>query len=167
MFEGRLYKKVYFIAVVYTDNLPHIRIQMATPFKRHFAETLNAKRLFIERGVFNVIARDGINVDNFEDECLNDAIECGAEDIEVFDAAEKKVTFFCEPREFLSVKHKLSIAGHNIEHSECAFIPNTNLIQLNDTELADYKKFKARVMDVEGFDEIYDNVENDDDDNDS
>lgn len=166
LFEGRLYKKVSFIVTIFTDNLAHARIQIATPFKRHSADMTNTKRLFIERGVFNVTARKEISVDNFEDECLTDAIECGCEDIEVYDAAERKVTFFCDAREFLGVRHKLSRAGHQIEHSELVFFPNTALAQLNEAELLDYKKFKAKLLDVEGFDEIYDNVENDDDDND-
>lgn len=164
LFEGRLYKKLCFIATVYTDNLAHLRIQMATPFRKHLAEATNTKRLFTERGVCNVTARDGISVPNIEEECLNDAIECGAEDIEVFDAAERQVSFFCSPQDFLRVRQKLTAAGHKIEHSELAFFPNTQLVQLSDAELTDYKKFKERLISIEGFDEIYDNVENDDDD---
>lgn len=166
LFEGRLYKKLYFIATVFTDTLPHARIQMATPYKKHLAENINAKRVFIERGVFDVITRDNINMDKFEDECLNDAIECEAEDVEVFDAAQRKVTFFCDARDFLKVRHKLSLAGHQIERSELVFIPNTNLVRLSDTEMADYKKFKTRLDDIVGFDDIFDNLENDDDDDD-
>lgn len=166
LFEGRLYKKLYFIASVYTDSVAHTRIQMATPYKKHLAENTNTKRLFIERGVCNVIARDGISADNFEDECLNDAIECGAEDIEVYDVAERQVTFFCDPRELLKVRQKLTAAGHNVEQSELVFCPtpSTQLVQLSDAEVADYKKFKDRLTLVEGFDGIYDNAENDDDD---
>lgn len=164
LFEGRLYKKLYFIATVFTDNLAHARIQMATPYKKHLAENTNAKRVFIERGVFNVITRDSINLENFEDECLNDAIECGADDIEVFDKTQRQVTFFCDAREFVKVRHKLSTAGHQIERSELVFFPNTNLVRLSDTEMADYKKFKSRLIDIIGFDDIYDNLEDDDDD---
>lgn len=137
---------------------------MATPFRKHLAETTNTKRLFIERGVCNVIARDDISKDNFEDECLNDAIECDAEDIEVFNVDERQVTFFCEPRDFLKVRQKLTAAGHNIQHSELVFFPNTQLVQLNDAELTDYNKFKERLATIEGFDEIYDNLDDDNDD---
>lgn len=164
LFEGRLYKKLSFIASIYTDNLPHIRIQMATPYKKHLVENTNTKRLFVERGVCNVIARDGIKKDNFEDECLNDAIECGAEDIEVFDVDERLVTFFCEPRDFLKVRQKLTAAGHKIEHSELVFFPTIQLVQLSAAELTDYNKFKERLTSIEGFDEIYDNLEDAQDD---
>lgn len=127
---------------------------------QHNVEQINAKRSFVERGVFNVIARSGINIDRIEDECLSDAIECGAEDIEVDDAIEQQVTFFCDPLEFPKVKQKLTAIGHRIEHAECIFFPKIPLVQLNENELADYDKFKDRLVFVDGLDEIYDNVEN-------
>lgn len=168
LFEGRVYKKLNIIAAIYTDKLAHVKVQMATIYRKHLIESSNVKRLFIERGVLHVIARDGIDVKQFEDECLTDAIEYGAEDIEVFDVAERKVTFFCDPREFLRVRNKLSAAGYKIEHSECSFLPKTNcnLVQLNEAELKDYNKIKDKLTQIEGFDEIYDNLENDDDDDD-
>lgn len=165
LFEGRVYKKLNFIASIYTDKLAHVKVQMATIYRKHLIESANVKRLFDERGVLHVIARDGIDVNNFEDECTADAIECGAEDIEVFDANERKVTFFCDPREFLRVRNKLVVAGYTIEHSECSFVPRTNcsLAQLNESELKDYNKIKDKLTQIEGFDEIYDNFEDDDD----
>lgn len=168
LFEGRIYKKLNFIAAIYTDKLPHVKVQMATIYRKHLIENISVKRYFIERGVFHVVARDGIDVNNFEDECLTDAIECGAEDIEVFDATERKVTFYCDPREFLRVRNKLTTAGYAIEHSECLFLPNVNcsLVQLTEGELKDYTKVKERLEQIEGFDEIYENLEDVDDDND-
>lgn len=161
LFEGRLYKKLYVVISIFTDNLAHSRIQIATAFRKHLVETTQSKRLFIERGVFNITARDSISAENIEDECLNDAIDCGADDIDVFNAAERQVTFFCDPKEFLKVRHKLSTAGHKIEQSECAFYPNNQLVQLSDTEITDYNKFKERLLAIDGFDEVYDNLDDD------
>lgn len=165
LFEGRVYKKLNFIAAICTDKFPHVKVQVATIYRKHLIENTNVKRLFVERGVFHVLARDGIDVNNFEDECLTDAIECGAEDIDVFDVAERKVTFYCDPREFLRVRNKLTTTGFKIEHSECSFLPDTNciLVQLNEAELKDYNKIKEKFTLIEGFDGIYDNLENDDD----
>lgn len=169
VFEGRVYKKLNFIAVIYTDKLAHVRVQLATIYRKHLIETVNVKRFFNERGVFNVIARDGIDITNFDDQCLTDAIECGAEDVEVFNVDERKVTFFCNSHEYLKVRHKLSTIGHKIDHSECMFLPNTNcnLVQLNEAELKDYKRIKEKLTEIDGFDEIYDNLENDDDEDDA
>lgn len=166
LFEGRVYKKLNFIASIYTDKLQHVKVQIATIYRKHLIENANVKRLFEERGVLHVIARDGIDANNIEDACTADAIECGAEDIEVFDANERKVTFFCEPKEFLRVRNKLTVAGYKIEHSECLFFPSTNcnLAQLNEAELKDYNKIKDKLTQIEGFDEIYDNLDNGEDD---
>lgn len=163
LFDGRLYKKLHFIIAIFTDSLPHAKIQIATVYRKHLVETTNSKRLFDERGVFNVIARDGITADNIEEECLNDADQCGADDFEVFNAAERKVSFFCDPKEFLKVQNKLTLAGYLIEHSECAFYPKTTAAQLSESELVDYGKFKTKLLNIDGFDEVYDNLaENDD-----
>lgn len=162
IFEGRLFKRMYVVISIFADNYALTKIQMATVFRKHLVEQIQAKRMFNERGVFNVIARDGISIENIEEECLNDAVECGADDIEVYNATERQVTFFCDPKDFLKVRHKLSTAGHKIEQSECAFFPNNKLVQLTEAELKDYNKFKERLLAIDGFDEIYDNVEDDD-----
>lgn len=136
--------------------MAHVRIQMATPMKKHLAEVLNAKRSFIERGVLNAIATT--DAEHFEDNCLTDAVECGADDIEVFDAAKRQVIFFCDPIELPKVKQKLTSVGYRIEYSECEFFPNIPLVSLTETEMADYKHFKERLLSIEGFDEVYDNL---------
>lgn len=161
LFEYRLYKKLMVIVAIFTDRSAHVRIRMATPMKKHLAEVTNIKRLFIERGVFNVIARPDIKIDNLEDECLSDAIEFGADDIDVHDIDKKQVTFFCDPNHFFKVKHQLTAAGYQIEYSECDFFPNIPLVELTESEQADYNKFKERLMSIEGFDEIYDNLKDD------
>lgn len=159
LFEGRLFKKLYIVVSMYPGNYAHAKIQFATIFRKHLIEVVNAKRLFDERGVINVIARDGISVEAMEEECLNDALECGAEDVEVYDTNERQVSFTCDPIEFLKVRHKLSTLGHKVEHSECAFIPNGQLVKLSESELTEYNKVKNKIMDLEGFEEIYDNLD--------
>lgn len=161
LFEGKLYKKLYVVISIYTESLAHTKIQIATIFRKHLVESSNSKRLFDERGILNVIARDGISPENIEDECLSDAIEFGAEDIEVFNAQQRQVTFLCDPREFNKVRQKLTAAGHKIENSEIEFFPNTQLIQLSEGELKDYKKFKTKLENIEGFDGVYDNLDDD------
>lgn len=161
-FEGKLYKKLLVIITFFPESLGHTKNQIGSIYRKHLVEQANAKRVFNECGTINVTVRDGINVDNIEDECLNDAIMCGAEDIEVHNAAERQVSFLCHPQSFSSVRHKLETMGHKIERSECIFYPNSELVQLNESELVDYQKFKNKLMKLEGFDEIYDNLDDDD-----
>ncbi|XP_031618443.1 uncharacterized protein LOC116337742 [Contarinia nasturtii] len=165
LYEGRMYKKLYVVISMFPNSVGLAKIQIATVFRKHLVEAINAKRVFNERGVINVTARDGISLEHIEDECLSDAIECGAEDIEVYNAAERQVSFFCDPNEFLKVRQKLSALGHKVEHSECEFFPKTQLVQLKESELNDYKNFKSKLIEFDGFDEIYDNLDDDNDEN--
>lgn len=163
IFDAKLYNKLFVIIAVFTDNLGLTRSQLSYVLKRHKAEMKGVRTAFTERGIIDATARPEIRADHFEDDCLNDAIECGAEEVEVHDSAERQVTFLCSTRDLTSVKTKLTALNYQIEHSECVFIPNPNvMVRLNSNELHDYKLFRERLDTVEGFDEIYDNVEEDD-----
>lgn len=162
LYEGRLYHKVFAIIAIYTENLQLTRNQIAAALKKHKFVSDGTKNLFTERGVIDAIARPEIRSDNIEDDCLEDAIECGAEDIEVHDANEKQITFYCEPQEILRVKHKLSSLGHHIVNAECIFIPKSALVTLTESEAENYEIFKEKLRAVDGFDEIYDNIDDED-----
>lgn len=162
IYDVKLYNKLFLIIAVYTDNLALTKNQLAYPFKKHKVDIKGTRHAFTERGVINAIARPEVRADHFEDDCLNDAIECGAEEIEVHDAEQKQVTFLCDPNDFIKVKTKLTALNYQIEHSECVFIPKPNImVRLNSNEIHDYKLFLGRLQEVEGLDEIYDNIEDD------
>lgn len=164
LWEGRLYGKLFIVLAVYTDNLGLARNQLAVPFKKHNFLHNNTKHMFTERGVIAALARPEVRTDHFEDDCLNDAIECGAEDIEVGDVAERQVTFYCEPNEFVRVKQKLSSSGYKIVDAECVFFWEAPTAALSEDETKNYDQFKERlVQGVDGFDTIYDNLDDDGD----
>lgn len=121
--------------------------------------------MFVERGVIDALARPDILIEHIEDDCLTDAIESGAEDVEIHDAAQRQVTFYCEPNEFLKVKQKLTSCGYKIVDSECAFIWEAPKVKLREDEAKNYQQFKERLQQlVDGFDIVYDNHDDDDDD---
>lgn len=95
---------------------------------------------------------------NIEETCLSIAIECGAEDIRVDDAAMRRVTFFSDASEFENVRQKLAATGHTIEYADCVFYPNTPLVHLLTEERIVYDKLKNRLALIEGLDAVYDNV---------
>lgn len=165
IFEGRLYNKMFLIIAVYTENLELTRNQLANIFKKHRFDAKSVKGLFVERGMIDAIARPDINVDSIEDECIGDAMECGAENVEIYDANERKVTFHCDPSDIVRVRHKLATAGHEIAHSECVFESKAPGITLKDAEAKDFEIFKGKLKSyVDGFDEVYSNLEEEDDD---
>lgn len=160
LYEGRLFGKVFLVIAVYTENLAQTRAQLGSPFKKHGFSINNTKHLFTERGVIEASVRPEIRDDHFEDDCLNDAVECGAEDVEVHDVAQRQVTFYCEPNEFASVKQKLIKCGYKIIDSECVFFWESPTVKLTEEETKNYQQFKERLSQgVDGFDTVYDNVE--------
>lgn len=159
-YEGRLYGKLYTIVAIYTDNKVLTRGQLTAIFKKHRFETksVDAMSLFDERGLIDALARPDIGVDSIEDECLNDAIEAGAEDVEIHDAKERQVTFYCNPNAIAGVKQNLSSAGHQIVHSERAYESKGLLVTLNEAEATDFDLFRSKLETIDGFDEIYANL---------
>lgn len=159
IFEMKMFGKVYVLIAIYTDNLQRVRCEIGPALKKHRTEESKTRHLFTERGVFHAIAPPANAGDQFEDLCTDDAIDSGAEDVEIYDAVERQVTFYCEPRDFAKVGQKLRQKEYRIEHSECEFTPNVPSVTLNSDEEKSYNIFKDKIRAAEGFDEIYDNVE--------
>lgn len=163
LFELRLYNKVFVVFVIYTTNLAQAKIQLGTIFRKHKADVTNTKHMFTERGVIDAIARPEVRASHFEDDCTTDAIECGADDVEIHDAAKRQLTFICDPVEINRVKQKITALGYQIEYCERSYIPNT-IVTINEAEKLDYAKFQDKLEAIDGFDDIFDNIEDDEDD---
>lgn len=157
LFECRLYCKVYTVITFYTANLIQTRMQINTAMRKHNADQTKVKHIFTERGVINAIVRPTINETTIEDDCTTDAIECGANDVDVFDVAQRYVTFFCEPETLLGVKTGLERMGYQIENSDIVYEPSQTVL-ISAAERADYEKFKEKLNAIDGFDDIFDNV---------
>lgn len=157
-FECRLYGRIFIIMAYCTANVAKTKIPLNTALRKHNAEMIRTRHLFDERGIIDAIAPANIdNVNGFDDAITENAIECGADDVEIFDSAKRLVTFYCEPRTLVAVRGALEKHGYQIESSEWVF-DTTNRIQLTAAEQADYAKFNQRLNEIEGFDCIYDNV---------
>lgn len=160
-FECRLYGRVFIIFAYCTTNLAQTKILLNTIFRKHNAELMRTRHVFEERGVIDAIARPEIDGATLEDDVTSDAIECGADDVHIFDGDKRLVTFFCEPRTMVAVRGALEKRGYQIEGSEWVF-DIENRVQLNEAERNDYAKFNAKLNSIDGFDCIYDNVADDD-----
>lgn len=164
IYGGRLYGKVFLVIAVYTDNLALAQNQLSHPFKKHNFFANDSKNMFTERGIIDALAPPEVRIDHFEDDCETDAIECGAEEVEVHDVAQRQVTFYCDPKEFIIVKQKLTKCGYKIVDAECVFIWEKPKVKLTDAEAKNYQQFKERLQNgLDGFDTIYDNVDDGDD----
>lgn len=128
--------------------------------RKHNADQTKVKHIFAERGVINAIVRPTIQETNIEDDCTTDAIECGANDVDVFDVAQRYVTFFCEPETLLGVKTQLERLGYQVENSDIVYEPS-QMALISAAERVDYEKFKEKLMAIDGFDDVFDNIADD------
>lgn len=161
VFEVRV-SNVYAVFTVFTDNLTLAKMQLNTVLRKARVIQTDTRHMFDERGTITVTAGSNVKPDDLEEHCMNDAIECGAEDVEIDDVESKQATFFCAPSDFDKVKQKLSAAGYNSVNAEIAFYPK-QAITISEADREHYENFKERVKTVDGFDEIYDNISVEDD----
>lgn len=160
LFECRLYGKVFTVFAYYTANLAQTKIKINTALRKHNADQTRVKHIFTERGLINAVIRSNINETSMEDDCTTDAIECSANDVEIFDVTNRYVTFFCDADALPAVRMKLAKMGYQIENSDIVYEPSQT-VSISKQEQLDYGKFKERLNSIEGFDDIFDNIAND------
>lgn len=162
IFECRVYNKVFMIAVYYTVNWGLTKSLVGNAFRRHNAEIIKTTHLFDEKGYINGIVRSGVNTENMQDDCETDAIETGANEVYIEDVADRQVTFYCEPQVpyINGVRQQLEKLGYKIEESGISYEPH-NLVAINVKEQLDYTKFREKLEAIDGFDELFDNIEDD------
>lgn len=164
VFECRLYQKVFVVFTYYTINLGTTRVPLGTAFRKHNAELIKIRHMFEEKGYVDALVPPRVNESNIEDDCTTDAIECGASDVHVHNAAERQVTFYCEPNAVVGVRQNLEKLGYQIENSDISFDAH-KLVRISKKEKLDYDKFMERLRAIEGFDDVFDNIESDGEDN--
>ncbi|XP_063705256.1 probable transcriptional regulatory protein Kole_1935 [Culicoides brevitarsis] len=154
--------KVQMIAVLVTEN-PKGTIQNMANFMKKFAGTNydNCRSMFDERGVIEATIPDkfkDLDEAALEEACTDDAIECGAEEVEVVDFAEKIVTFACNPVELERIKRSITERGYSIDFAGPIFVPKMT-VKLTPAEIETLEKLKAKLKEVEGVEEFFDNVD--------
>uniref|UniRef100_A0A6P4F0C1 Probable transcriptional regulatory protein Nmul_A2722 n=1 Tax=Drosophila rhopaloa TaxID=1041015 RepID=A0A6P4F0C1_DRORH len=155
------YKRiVYLICIFYTDNFSGVKMDATPMIKKSGAEFMDVGNLFEDFGLIETRYDTSklLNGPSLEDKATNDAIELGAEEIEVVDNAEGSVNFLCSPVVLISLSRNLEKAGYTIENSEHIFSP-LNVVQLSAEEQKAYNVFIEKLRNIPGLEDIYDNVE--------
>lgn len=155
--ECRLYRRVYVVISTYATNIQYTRSHINIAFRKHNAEQIRTRHMFTERGVIDAVARPGITETTIDDDVTADAIDCGADDVSIFDMAKQQVTFVCQPMRLGVVRCALERRGYQVEGCEWVF-DTDNRVDLSEAEQADYDKFVERLTTIDGFDSVYDNV---------
>jgi translational activator of cytochrome c oxidase 1 len=161
-FEIKSLGKVFVICEVYTENLPGLKQLVNTALRKVGNNTSFAdiKHSFEEIGYVQVTATNlqAATKSEFEDLLTEHAIECDAQEVENVDFDGKSATFICRPIDIEKVKRSLLNLKYIVEDSQHIFVPN-NVLKLNENEMKVYEILKQKLSQLEGYENIYDNVE--------
>lgn len=88
--------KVYMVGILMTENVASTK-QGVAAFMKKFpgAGFADCRNMFDERGIVEATVpetHNGLDENGLEEKCTEDAIECGAEEVEIVDFGEKLVS---------------------------------------------------------------------------
>uniref|UniRef100_A0A8D8G650 Probable transcriptional regulatory protein Teth514_1449 n=1 Tax=Culex pipiens TaxID=7175 RepID=A0A8D8G650_CULPI len=156
--EIKAFDQVNLICVLYTDRFTQLKMEMATTLRKNFSNFSEVKHMFDEQGYVEAIASENKAGSDLLSACTEDAIEAGAEDVEIMNEESRLIRFLCDPNEIDRVRTQLEKLGYAVEHSEHAFFPKST-IKLNPDATEAYEKLKEKLQAMDGVEDLYDNVE--------
>uniref|UniRef100_A0A1B0FPW2 Transcriptional regulator n=1 Tax=Glossina morsitans morsitans TaxID=37546 RepID=A0A1B0FPW2_GLOMM len=170
----RFKQKVFIVLIIYTDNYSGLKQEIASILRKFGAMMIDTNNLFEEYGLIEAtVSKERLDsTKNIEELATDDAIECGAEEVEVSDATKGLVNvrrlkakslntenteFNILPEEVLSLRKSIETKNYIIENTEHIFTP-VKYVELSSEEQAVYEKFIAKLHQISGIEEIYDNL---------
>ena len=110
--------------------------------------------LFEEKGVITIIDEDD-EID--EDKIMEDALECGAEDI-VGDEGEYKI--YTEPADLDAVRDAVIALGYKIDTADVAKVPSTYVTLENDEDVENMEKMLDKFNEDDDVTAVFTNWDN-------
>uniref|UniRef100_A0A1A9WJ35 Uncharacterized protein n=1 Tax=Glossina brevipalpis TaxID=37001 RepID=A0A1A9WJ35_9MUSC len=159
--DVRFKQKVFVVCIIYTDNYTAFRQEAATILRKSGAMVIDTNNLFEEYGIIEAtMSKERLSLSkNIEELATEDAIECGAEEVEIYDTANGVVNFVCQPRDLFSLRKSIESKNYIIENMEHIYTA-VNCVELPSEELVAYEKFITKLRQISGVEEIYDNLQN-------
>src|SRR5690625_4470293 len=153
-YEGYGPSGIAVIVHVLTDNRNRAASEIRHAFSKYggnLGESGCVSFMFNRKG-YIVILNSDKQID--EDELTLEAIEAGAEDIEVTDGV---IEIYTEPEDFEAVRTHLHEHGYEIEESEITFIPET-YSELDDEQVEKTLKLIEMLEENEDVQDVYHNL---------
>lgn len=162
LLEFKVLNKVFGVCIVYTDNITGNKMLMAPLLKKAGGAFVDSCHLFDDKGVIEAIftGEKCSSAEQLEEICTEDAIDAGAEEVEVVDLERNAVNFFCNPIELDRIRNDLVKKGYSVESSEHVFMPKVS-INLSADEYKAYQSFNEKLKVFDGVEEVYDNINHD------
>ena len=110
--------------------------------------------LFEEKGVITIVDEDD-ELD--EDKVMEDALECGAEDIK---CDEGEYTIYTDPADLDSVRDAIISLGYKIETADLAKVPTTYTELTSEEDIANMEKMLDKFNEDDDVNAVYTNWDN-------
>ena len=107
--------------------------------------------LFEEKGVITIIDEDG-EID--EDKIMEDALECGAEDIKCDDG---EYTIYTSADDFAEVRDAVIALGYTLETADIAKVPSTYVELTSDEDVENMEKMLDKFNEDDDVNAVYHN----------
>lgn len=177
--EIKVLNKIYVVAVIFTDNLTFSKNQISTILRKSNAAYADAKKLFDEKGLIEVVAPAAAG--DLLEQATDVAIECGAEDVELIDEKDRRLLFVCHPQSIYAVGKKVTERGYSIEGTDFTFSPKVGIfyqrnfgaylnfflfqstVVTTESDRAAFKIFYDKLKAFDGIEDIFDNMEPEED----
>ncbi len=110
--------------------------------------------MFEEKGVITIIDEDE-EID--EDKIMEDALECGAEDIK---SDEGEYTIYTEPADLDAVRDAIIALGYKIDTADLAKVPSTYVTLENEEDIENMEKMLDKFNEDDDVNNVYTNWDN-------
>ena len=157
VYEGYGPSGVAIIVETSTDNRNRTAGNVRAAFNKYggnMGQTGCVSFLFEEKGVIRILDEDE-EID--EDKMMEDALECGAEDIKS-DEGEYKI--YTDPSDFDSVREAIVALGYKIDTADLAKVPSTYVTLENPEDIENMEKMLDKFNEDDDVNAVYTNWDN-------
>ncbi|MBR2650950.1 MAG: YebC/PmpR family DNA-binding transcriptional regulator [Clostridia bacterium] len=157
VYEGYGPSGVAIIVETSTDNRNRTAGNVRAYFNKYggnLGQSGSVGFMFEEKGVITIIDEDG-EID--EDKIMEDALECGAEDIK---CEEGEFTIYTETSELDAVRDAIIALGYKIDTADVAKVPSTYVDLTSDEDIENMEKMLDKFNEDDDVNAVYHNWNN-------
>ena len=157
VYEGYGPSGVAIIVETSTDNRNRTAGNVRAYFNKYggnLGQSGSVGFMFEEKGVITIIDEDG-EID--EDKIMEDALECGAEDIK---CEEGEFTIYTESSELDAVRDAIIALGYKIDTADVAKVPSTYVDLTSDEDIENMEKMLDKFNEDDDVNAVYHNWNN-------
>lgn len=161
-FDFKTMSRIFVVVEVLSDNITRVKMDLNTLVRKTKSMgtvITGIRHLFEEFGIISISSKkDYPSSSHFEEQLMEDAINCDAQEVENIDYESKTATFLCKPRDIDRITRMLLNLDYIVDDSQHVFVPQKH-IQLSQDEATAYTYFVQKLKAIEGVENYFDNVD--------